>query len=50
MPISVSRSAVDFQGCVGAEHSQDGKDDQQMEILVDNISELAAKVLEIFGG
>lgn len=25
------------------------KDDPEMEILVDNISELASKVLEIFG-
>lgn len=43
-----------FQGFVVADESADDsssttKEDPQMENLVDNISDLASKVLEIFG-
>lgn len=42
-----------FQGFVVADESADEstttKEDPQMEKLVDNISDLASKVLEIFG-
>lgn len=38
----------DLQVCV-AENVPEKKDNPDMEILIDNISDLASKVLEIFG-